>query len=142
MTKQFICVDANFVVKLITNASETSPYITLWDNWEQNQIQVIAPTLLGYEVTNVFHRMQLAKQLLQTEAQESLNNALNLPIQFYSDQQLHQQAWEIAQKFNLPATYDAHYLVIAQRFQANFYTADKRLFNAVHSVLPWIHLVE
>jgi predicted nucleic acid-binding protein len=142
MTGQMICVDANFVVKLINSSSETSPYLKLWDNWEQNQTQIIAPTLLCYEVTNVFHRMQLAKQLLNTEAQESLNNALNLPIQFYGDWQLHQQAWNIAQQFNLPATYDAHYLALAQRFQADFYTGDKRLFNKVHSFLLWIHLVE
>ncbi len=82
-----------------------------------------------YEVTNVFHRMQLAKQLLITEAQKFLNNALSLSIQFYGNQQLHQQAWEIAQQFNLSAAYDAHYLALAQRFQASFYTADKRLFN-------------
>ncbi|AFY31078.1 type II toxin-antitoxin system VapC family toxin [Calothrix sp. PCC 7507] len=142
MAGQFICVDANFVVKLISNTLETSPYLTLWNNWEQTQTQIIAPTLLCYEVTNVFHRIKLAKQLLNTEAQEALNNALNLPIQFYSDRQLHQQAWEIAQQFNLSAAYDAHYLALAQRFQADFYTGDKRLFNAVHSALPWIHLVE
>ncbi|WP_242048616.1 MULTISPECIES: type II toxin-antitoxin system VapC family toxin [Nostocaceae] len=116
MNTIFICVDANFLIKLVTYTSKTSPYLALWDNWEQNQAQIIAPTLLCYEVTNVFHRMQLAKQLLQTEAQECLNNVLNLSIQFYSDQQLHQQAWEIAQQLNLPATYDAHYLALAQRF--------------------------
>jgi predicted nucleic acid-binding protein len=142
MTRQIICIDANFIVKLINNPSETSPHLKLWDNWEQNQTQIIAPTLLRYEVTNVFHRMQLAKQLLITEAEEFLNNALSLPIQFDGDQQLHQQAWEIAQQFNLSATYDAHYLALAQRFQASFYTGDKRLFNKVHSALPWIHLVE
>jgi predicted nucleic acid-binding protein len=142
MTIQLICVDANFVVKLINNPSETSPYLTLWDTWEQTQTKIIAPTLLCYEVTNVFHRMKLAKQLLNTEAQQCLNNALNLPIQFYADRQLHQQAWEVAQQFNLPAAYDAHYLELAQRFQANFYTGDQRLFNTVHSALPWIHLVE
>ncbi|MDZ8183468.1 MAG: type II toxin-antitoxin system VapC family toxin [Nostoc sp. ChiSLP02] len=72
MTVKIICVDANFVVKLITNALETSPYLTLWDEWEQTQTQIIAPTLLCYEVTNVFHRMKLAKQLLSTEAQQCL----------------------------------------------------------------------
>lgn len=142
MTIQLICVDANFVVKLINSPSETSPQLQLWDKWEQNQTKIIAPTLLCYEVTNVFYRMKLAKQLLNTEAQQCLNNALNLPIQFYGDNQLHQQAWEVAQQFNLPAAYDAHYLALAQRFQADFYTGDKRLFNTVHSALPWIHLVE
>ncbi|UKO97670.1 type II toxin-antitoxin system VapC family toxin [Nostoc sp. UHCC 0870] len=137
-----ICVDANFVVKLINNPSENSPYLALWDNWEQTQTTIIAPNLLCYEVTNVFHRMQLAKQLLKTEAQNALNLALNLPIQFYSDRQLHQEAGEVAQQFNLSATYDAHYLALAQRFQAYFYTGDKRLFNTVSSVFSWVHLVE
>ncbi|AFY47646.1 putative nucleic acid-binding protein, contains PIN domain [Nostoc sp. PCC 7524] len=142
MSRQIICVDSNFVVKLIKNSSQNSTHLTLWDNWEQNQTQIIAPTLLCYEVTNVFHRMQLAKQLLKTEAEECINLAFNLSIQFYSDRQLHQQAWEFTQQFNLPATYDAHYLALAQRFQADFYTGDKRLFNSVSSVLSWIHLVE
>ncbi|MDF5719193.1 MAG: type II toxin-antitoxin system VapC family toxin [Rhizonema sp. PD37] len=85
MTIQLICVDANFVVKLINSSSETSPYLILWDKWEQTQTKIIAPTLLCYEVTNVFPRMKLAKQLLNIEAQQCLNNALNLPIQFYGD---------------------------------------------------------
>jgi predicted nucleic acid-binding protein len=142
MTDKISCVDANFVVKLVTNPSETSPYLILWDRWEQNQTQIISPTLLCYEVTNVFHRMRRAGQLLDAEAQKSVNNALNLAIRFYSDRQLHQQAFEIAQQFNLPATYDSHYLALAQRFQADFYTGDKRLFNTVHSTLSWIHLIE
>lgn len=113
MTEKISCVDANFVVKLVNNPSETSPYLTLWDRWEQSQTQIIAPTLLCYEVTNVFHRMRRAGQLLDKEAQQSLNNALNLPIHFYGDLQLHQKALEIAQQFNLPAAYDAHYLALA-----------------------------
>lgn len=142
MTEKISCVDANFLVKLVTNPSQTSTYLILWDQWEQKQTQIIAPTLLCYEIINVFHRMRRAGQLLDKEAQQFLNNVLNLPIRFYGDRQLHQQAFEMAQKFNLPAAYDAHYLALAQRFQANFYTGDKRLFNVVSSALPWIHLVE
>lgn len=142
MTEKISCVDANFVVKLVNNPSETSPYLTLWDRWEQSQTQIIAPTLLCYEVTNVFHRMRRAGQLLDTEAQQSLNNALNLPIRFYGDRQLHQQALEIAQQFNLSAAYDAHYLALAKRFKAVLYTGDKRLFNTVHTTFTWIHLVQ
>ncbi|NES22921.1 MAG: type II toxin-antitoxin system VapC family toxin [Symploca sp. SIO3E6] len=142
MAETVSCVDANFVVKLVNSPSEASPYLTLWDQWEHNQTQIIAPTLLCYEVTNVFHRLKRAGQLLDTEAQQCLNNALNLPIHFYSDRQLHQQAFEIAQRFNLSAAYDAHYLALAQQFNAILYTGDKRLFNTVHSTLPLIYLVE
>jgi predicted nucleic acid-binding protein len=142
MTGKISCIDANFVVKLVNNPSETSPYLALWDQWEQNQTQIISPTLLCYEVTNVFHRMRRAEQLQNKEAQKSLSNALNLPIRFYDDHLLYQQAFEIAQKFNLSAAYDAHYLALAQRFQAVLYTGDKRLFNTVHSTFSGIYLVE
>ncbi|WP_242053817.1 hypothetical protein [Nostoc sp. FACHB-888] len=47
---------------------------------------------LYYEITNIFQRTKLAKQLLNIKAGQSLKNSLNLPIQFYSDRQLHQQA--------------------------------------------------
>ena len=72
MTEKISCVDANFVVKLVNNPSATSPYLTLWDRWEQNQTQIIAPTLLCYEVTNVFHRMKRA-------GQQKLNNLSTTP---------------------------------------------------------------
>lgn len=142
MTDRLSCVDANFVVKLVNTPSETSPYLTLWDQWEQDQTQIIAPTLLCYEVTNVFHRMKRAGQLLEAEAQQALSNALSLSIRFHNERQLHQRAFDLAHQLNLPATYDAHYLALAQKFQADFYTGDKRLFNTVHSSLPWVHLIQ
>jgi len=67
---------------------------------------------------------------------------LDLPIQFHGDNYLHYQAIEISQAFSLPATYDAHYLVLAQRFQADLYTSNKPLVHKVKSSLSWVHLVE
>ena len=65
-----VCVDANFVVFLVQAASETSPFIVLWDEWQKQSYQIIAPTLFGYEVTNVFHRMNVAGQILLEEAEQ------------------------------------------------------------------------
>lgn len=127
MTEKHICVDANFVVKLLNSRSETSPYLTLWDEWERKHYEIIAPTLFCYEITNVFHRMRLACLILDSEAEQALTDALDLPITLYGDRQLHQQALSLAKQYNLPATYDSHYLALAERFNADFYTADKRL---------------
>jgi predicted nucleic acid-binding protein len=140
MTK-IICVDANFVVKLVNSSFENSPYIILWDNWEQNQYSIIAPTLFYYEITNVFHRMSLAGQISDREAEQALQDALDLQIMFYGDRQLHQQALSIARQYKLSAAYDAHYLALAERFKADFYTGDKRLFNSVNISISWIYLV-
>ena len=142
MTQKYICVDSNFVVRLVSNSSEKSIYLRLWDEWEEQKCTIIAPTLLCYEITNVFHRMTIAGQILEAEAETLLGNGLELSINYYGDRFLHHQAIEIARQFNLPATYDAHYLALSQRFNADFYTGDKRLFNNIKSVFDWVYLVE
>lgn len=137
-----ICVDANFVVLLVQATSETSPFIVLWDEWQKQGYQIIAPTLFGYEVTNVFHRMSVAGQILPEEAEQLLEEALNLGITLYGDKALHERALTSAKTLNLSATYDAHYLALSERFNAEFYTSDKRLFNSVKDTLSWIYLVK
>ena len=137
-----ICVDANFAVFLVQAASETSPFIVLWDEWQARNAEIIAPTLLSYEITNVFHRMSVAGQILPEEAEQLLEEALNLGITLYGDKALHERALTLAKNLNLPATYDAHYLALSERFNAEFYTSDKRLFNSVKETITWIHLVK
>jgi predicted nucleic acid-binding protein len=45
----------------------------------------------------------------------------------------------LAQQYNLPATYDAHYLALAEHEKCEYWTADTRLWNAVRDKLPWVH---
>lgn len=139
---KIICVDANFVVFLVQAISETSPFIVLWDEWQERSYHIIAPTLFGYEVTNVFHRMSVAGQILPEEAEQLLEEALNLGITLYGDKALHERALALARSLDLPAAYDAHYLALSERFNAEFYTSDKRLFNSVKDKITWIHLVK
>ncbi|MCU0571091.1 MAG: type II toxin-antitoxin system VapC family toxin [Oculatellaceae cyanobacterium Prado106] len=47
----------------------------------------------------------------------------------------------MAQELGLSATYDAHYLALTERLNAEFWTCDRRLFNTVQARLPWVHLV-
>lgn len=146
---KMICVDANFVVFLVQATLETSPFIVLWDEWrreasplgQEQDYQIIAPTLFGYEVTNVFRRMSVAGQILPKEAEQLLEEALNLGITLYGDKALHKRALALAKTLNLSAAYNAHYLALSERFNAEFYTSDKRLFNSVKDALTWVHLV-
>ncbi len=45
---------------------------------------------------------------------------------------------ELAERFRRPATYDPHYLALAEREGCEFWTADERLWNAVKADLPWV----
>ncbi len=95
-----------------------------------------------YEVANAFHRASIAGQITPDEAEEFLERALNLGLRLYGDASLHREALKIAQKYNLPATYDAHYLALTERFTVNISTADKRLYNAVKNSIDWVYFAK
>ncbi|MBE9057961.1 type II toxin-antitoxin system VapC family toxin [Sphaerospermopsis sp. LEGE 08334] len=124
-----ICVDASFTINLINSKSMDSPFIQLWENWQNNSATIIAPTLFYYEITNALHRMNQANLLTIEETEKALEDALNLGIVLYGNSQisqLHQMASNIAKTLKLSAAYDAHYLALSKLLNAEFYTADKR----------------
>ncbi len=137
-----ICVDANFIVRLLSDPPNALSYSNLWRQWKSSGDRIIAPTIFCYEVTNVFHRMSVAGQILPEEAEQLLEDAFNLKIILYGDRDLHKRAFALARTLNLSAAYDAHYLALSERFDAEFYTSDKRLFNSVKETITWIHLVK
>jgi alpha-galactosidase len=49
------------------------------------------------------------------------------------------RVFALAQRLALPAAHDAHYLALAERLGAEFWTADQRLVRAVQPQLSWVH---
>lgn len=80
--------------------------------------------------------------MTEAETGNAIRAALSLPIRLISDEGDHAAALAFAARFSLPAAYDAHYLALADRLSAQFWTTDRRLANSVRSALPWVHLVE
>ena len=160
MTTTKICVDASFIVRRVSAEITESRYRDLWNEWVNSGYEIVAPTLIYYEASNAFHRMSLAGQISAEEAVQLMDNASNLGIVLYGDRffcwrsaratslslslpgrATHQQALNLASTLRLPASYDAHYLALSQELSALFYTADRRLFNAVSSALNWVRLI-
>jgi predicted nucleic acid-binding protein len=135
-----VCVDASFVVRLVTRPAIAAVQV-LWERWTREHLSLNAPTLLRYEVTNALYRYQRHGLLPAVVANEALRTALVLPITLHGDAALHGDAVAVARRFNLPAAYDAHYLALAERLDGEFFTADGRLGNAVQAELPWVHVV-
>lgn len=79
-------------------------------------------------------------ELWRRYAAQSLQIALDMPFAVYHDASLHRRALQMAERFSLPATYDAHYLALAERMGAAFWTADRRLYRATQAELAWVNL--
>lgn len=133
-----ICVDASLVVRLVVMPADDGIQ-HLWTGWAERE--VVSPSLLFYEVTNAIYQYQRAS-LLNAEAVESaLRMVLSLPIKLVGDPKLHIEARQWADRLGLPATYDAHYLALAGRLDAQLWTADKKLVKAAHeNNIDWVKL--
>ena len=113
-----------------------------WEQWDSEGRQLAAPTLLPYEVANALYRYQKLGYIGTTAVELAFRAALSLPLELHGEPDLHWRALELASRFSLPAAYDAHYLALAELLEGEFWTADEELARAVHSSLPWVHLVE
>lgn len=136
-----VCVDASFVVPLVVAGPLGAIVSSLWQEWRRREQVIVAPGLLWFEVTNALHRYTRAGFLEPSEARQALQVVLRLPIQFEVESSLHDSALEVAARFRLPAAYDAHYLVVAERHGAELWTADARLARVVGGELPWVKLL-
>lgn len=139
--KRAVCVDASFVLQLLVEAPLTQQAESLWVQWRQSEAELIASTLLYYELCNILHQHIRRNVLMPEEAQSALETAMAFEIKLYDDVALYRQAARLAHRLHLPAAYDAHYLALCERLNADFWTADKRLYNSVHEALSWVHLL-
>jgi predicted nucleic acid-binding protein len=140
-TSSIICVDANLVVIRVADPNDAVVQGT-WRQWRLDGRGFVAPNLIWYEVTNVLRQLMRSGQMSAAAASAALDAALTIPIAVHLGADLHRGALDLAQRLNLPATYDAHYLVLAERLGVDFWTLDQRLFNSIGARLPWVKLVQ
>lgn len=135
-----VCVDASVIVRLVLQP-EDSVINKLWASWISQEYRLVSPSLLYYEVTNAFYQYQKAGLILPNTIRDALDTALSLPVDLISDVDLHHQARILTERYRLPATYDAHYLALSEQMDIELWTADARLYNAVHPFgIQWVKL--
>jgi len=98
--------------------------------------------LIHFELTNGLYRYCRQGWLSVAAVEQGVAAALRLPIVLHTEPDLHLRALRFAQRFDLPATDDAHYLAVAEQIQAEFWTLDRKLFNRVQRELDWVQCLE
>lgn len=143
MNKDVVVVDANIAVKLVIIEEDSPLAKHLFKEWADQNKLVLAPDLFLYEMANILWKKVRQDKMLLTEVKEILSVMLDMGIEIYwpLDSRLSLNAFELAYTHKLPATYDAHYLALAEREQCEFWTADERLYNSVKGQLPWVRLM-
>lgn len=137
-----ICIDASVAVKWILDEERSDLAMALYEAVVQAGQSIVAPPLLPLEVTNILRqRMRANPGLSLKDATEQLNDFLALPVDYRNPMGLHHQALVLADALGLPATYDAHYLALAEHLGCELWTDDQRLMRQVAASLPFVRWI-
>ena len=104
---------------------------------------LVVPHLVYYEVANVLRQRARRTLLTPVETMSLVERLSRLPlvVRPTSDQgrlALHRRAVDIANSFDLPAAYDAHYIAAVEQLGSDFWTADERLVRTVSQQLRFV----
>ena len=139
-----VVVDASIALKWILNETDSSTALALLADWNDREIEVYAPSLLVYEVTNALYRRVRKGEIPFYDARRGLTEILYkvVEIDFPEDPEFNIRAMELGQQFGLAAAYDAHYLTLAESKECELWTADARLWNSTRGKLDWLRWLD
>ena len=97
-----------------------------------------------YETTSAIAKAVHFGEITENEARQSLEKLDTLGVRlFVPDADQNRAAFDWTLKLKRASAYDSYYLVLAQALECDFWTADKRLFNALKDAhLGWLHWIE
>lgn len=134
----WVCLDSGVVLKLVLPEADSKKAKGLWQSIVLSRQRPVAPLLFPFEVTSTLRKRTYRGDIHENYSLASLRQILSLEIKLTTFNDIHEQAWQLAKQFNRPAAYDSHYLALAEHLDCEFWTADQRLYNAVHEKLSWV----
>jgi predicted nucleic acid-binding protein len=118
-----VVVDASAVVALLADAGPAG-------QWVEATVlgsDLLAPTLMPFEVANILRRQAAAKLLDDTAVTLAHADLLALPVDLYPHAAVAERAWQM--RANVTA-YDAAYVALAELAAVPLVTLDARLARA------------
>ena len=135
-------IDASVAVKLLILEERSDEASRLWQTWADEAGElVVAPPLLTAEAISALRRRVYRKLIGPEDGNEALGILWELRIDIIEPPGLYERAWRLAHDFDRPNIYDCCYLALAELANAQLWTADERLANAVGDRFPLIRLL-
>jgi predicted nucleic acid-binding protein len=138
-----IVVDANVVAALILPLNYSDDSTNKMGAWKENGVEIFTPLLIDYEITTILRRAVSVNIISRTESLAALDKVLALNFQSLPPtREMHQRALMWAEKLGQAKAYDSQYIAVAEQINAEFWTADKSLFNTLRAQgMTWSHWI-
>lgn len=139
MPTSYVVLDSGVLLAAVQSEAHTEHAKTLINQFAAEQMQLIAPTLLHYELVAVTRKWVYRELTTPERAKAALDTLLRFPVLPIVDDALLRRAYRLATEYNRPTAYDAQYLAVAERYECNFWTADERFYRAVNDKLSYVY---
>ncbi len=142
MTDGLVVIDAGVAVKAVLPNLQQAHCLALVQTFVD--AQPAAPALWAHETTSAICKAFHFGEITEKEARQALEKLDALGVRLFvpdAGQNLAALDWSL--RLKRASAYDSYYLVLAQALGCDFWTADKRLFNALQDVqLGWVRWIE
>jgi len=135
-----VCVDASLAVRWFVSEPGSAEAIALLTDW-LDTAELWAPDLLYTECANALRRKVAAGLMTTGDASDGLRGLLETEMHLVPDRETAEEALEAALQVGL-TVWDASYLVVARRVEAELWTADGELHRRGQRAYPRIRLLE
>ena len=118
-------IDSGTTLRLASESAEISA-----------EAELYAPTLWRSEVLSAMYEAVRRGELTADVARERLGYVNALKIRLLGDAVLRRRAWELAEQLDLPSTYAAEYVALAQLQRCVLVSTDAAFAKRVADLVP------
>ena len=122
MSTRVVC-DASALVALLLDGGPDGQWVTE----ALRGADLLAPSLVGFEVANIIRRHELAGLVSPDQAAQAHADLLDLAIEHWPYEVLAPRAWRHRRNLSI---YDASYVALAELVDATLVTLDRRIVRA------------
>jgi predicted nucleic acid-binding protein len=132
-----LVIDASVVIKWLNPHEALADKANLLrDDYERGAVSLLVPVFWEYEVVNGLNKAVARKQLTEEEGREAAALLLALQVE-KAPLPSPQESYALARRYQR-SVYDSWYLQLAEQTDCEFWTADRKLYNALRDTTPWV----
>jgi predicted nucleic acid-binding protein len=113
----------------------------LWRSWIKDSIEIVAPTLIIFEVSSVLRNKIYRGVLENDDARELIHQIKHLDLILIYVEDILNLAWEIGEILKASVLYDCFYIALSKLLDTPLWTADTKLYNSAKVEFPFVRAI-
>ena len=124
-------LDSSVVIKWFSQEEYTDLALKIRDNFVNGNIEIVAPDLQLYEISNA---LRYNKNIKKSEVSNAIKSLIELGIRIIvPTEDIMNIAIDIAYEHDL-TIYDSYFIALAKELDFIFITSDKKLYNKIKNL--------